>query len=459
MAKLKFEFGIDFQELILQYTVTDKLGYKALELYEDKYFTIIHHAIIAYGLKKYYKKKKKVPEETILRETLRVLYSSDRRDFSALNSGDKDKIDKTITKIYLRPVTDSLEVLDKIINFARFVKFKEVMEGVDINKYDSYEKSITDLSAANRVGYQIKEDYGVFIVSGMPDRAHKRDTLTDCFPTPFWQMNRLLNSGGTFVGNLILIVAEAKRFKTGFLLNVAKFLMRRKRKVVLFDFENGQDALVTREEQSITGSTQNEIILGNLDDKLLKLMRKYKRIGAEFVIKRMSAYTHTTNDCQAFIDKVKADKGIEFDDCMFDYPDVMASTSGKTEDVQRISDVYVDIKNFADLNKMKSTWVASHVTREASKRRGTKYIQQDLAKCIDKIRHVDIAIGLQENEEEIEAGVIRLEIMEQRNGGYGNMLFWVDIAKQQMKEFTKQQVKDAKKQLEESRKVEKHSDL
>lgn len=459
MAKLKFEFGIDFQELILQYTVTDKLGYKALELYEDTYFTVIHQAIIAYGLKKYYKKKKKIPEETILRETLRVLYSSDRKDFSNLKAEDKDKIDKLVTKLYNKPVGDSTEVLDKIINFARYVKFKEVMENVDINRYDSYEQSITQLTAANRVGTQIQEDYGVFVVSGMPDRAHKRDLLNECYATPFWQMNKLLNSGGTFLGNIILIVAEAKRFKTGALLNISKFLMRRKRKIIYFDFENGQNALVTREEQSLTGSDQEEILSGAIDEKLLKLMRKYKRIGAEFVIKRMVAYRDTTLDCQALVDKIKLDKGIVFDDCIFDFPDVMAATSGKTEEVQRISDVYIDIKNFAEFNKMKSTWVASHVVRGAAKRRGTKYIQDDLAKCSDKIRHCDVAFGLQESDDEREAGVIRFEVIEQRNGGYGNMLFWVDIAKQQMKEFTKKQAKDYRKQLDESSRVEKTSDL
>src|SRR5882757_4443140 len=100
-AKLKFEFGIDFQELILQYTVTDKRGYKALELYEDGYFATLEHQVIAFALKKYYKKKKRIPEEPFLRETLRVLYTSSSKEmFSALSEEDNDLIDKTISKLY-----------------------------------------------------------------------------------------------------------------------------------------------------------------------------------------------------------------------------------------------------------------------------------------------------------------------------------------------------------------------
>jgi hypothetical protein len=68
----KFEFGTDFQELILQYTVTDPKGFKALELYDDTYFVLIPHSIIALALKRYYKKHKNIPEESYLREFLRI---------------------------------------------------------------------------------------------------------------------------------------------------------------------------------------------------------------------------------------------------------------------------------------------------------------------------------------------------------------------------------------------------
>lgn len=461
-VKNKFEFGVEFQELILQYTVTDKKGFKALELYEDSYFTVLHHAIIAHALKKYYKRKKKVAEEPILKEIIRVLYIKGKETFSSLTENDKGTVDRIINRIYSRPLTDPSEVLEKIINFARYVKFKDEMEKVDITKYDSYEASLAKLRAANNVGSAVIEDYGVFIVKGMPDRAHNRDKLSKVYPTPFWQFNRLLNAGGFSPGTTIMIAAEAKRFKTGFLINIGQKYMRRKKKIIYFDFENGQDALVLRTEQSTLGAVQSDIVSGVMDERLLKLMRKYKRIGAEFVVKRMRAFKDTTDDCQAFLDKVKVEFGITFDMSVFDYPDLMASRSGQKEEFNRISDAYVDIKEFADINQFECTWVASHVTREAGKRRGTKYNQGDLAKCIDKIRHVDIALGLQETPEEMANGMMRIEIIDQRNGmSNGNMLFWVDIEKQSMKELTKAQVKEYNAQTHEAQEEtrEKKSDL
>lgn len=459
MGKIKFEFGIDFQELILKYTVTEKKGYKLLELYDDTYFVLTPHAVIAYGLKKYYKKKKRVPEETYLRETLRSLDYSQKDVFENVTDEDRASLDNIITKLYSGTVADATLIVEKCINFARYVKFKEEMEKIDINRYDSYEQSLNKLRDANNIGSTIQEDYGVLVVEGIKERAHKRDQLVVSQPTPFWQFNKLLNSGGTTKGNVILIAAEAKRFKTGFMINVCRYLMRRKRKVIYFDLENGQNALVLRAEQSIIRASQMEVASGELDERLLKVLRKYRRLGAEMMIKRMPAYQTTTDDLQAYLDKVKRDLGLTFTDCVIDFPDLMASLSGTKEDTQRISDAYVDVKNFAELNQFDSTFVASHVTREAAKRRGTIYIQNDLAKCIDKMRHVDIALGLQENEEEMQQGVIRMEIMEQRNGGKGRMYFWVNFEKQLMTEFNHKEVKAINKQVEENQNVEKKSDL
>lgn len=461
MSKVKFEFGIDFQEVILRYTVTDKKGYKALELYEDSYFGSIHHAVIAFALKKYYKKRKRTPEEPFLRETIRVLYvSSSKEMFSALSDDDREIIDNTITKIYQGLVADAHVVLEKCINFARYAKFKEELEQVDINKYDSYEAALSKLKAANNIGSMLEDDYGTSVVSGIHDRAYKRDQLETVHPTPFWQFNRLLNSGGLTTGSVILVAAQAKRFKTGFLLNVAKYLMRRKRRIIYIDFENGEQALTTRTEQSLLGVVQEQVTSGDMDEKLLKLLRKYKRLGAECIIKRMPAYIATMDTVQTFMDKCKVDLGIEFTDGIIDFPDLAAAISGNTEEVHRISDVYVDVKNWAAHNNLQSVWCPSHVKGEAKKRRGTRYVQEDLAKCIDKMRHVDVALGLQESEEEKEAGVMRIEIMDQRNGmSDGRMLFWVDMAKQQMKEFTKHQVKEYIEQLEEQQKPERVSDL
>lgn len=446
MNKNKFDFGIDFQQLILQYTLTDRIrGAKVLGLYDDTYFTLIPHAIIAYLLKRFYKKRKRLPSEIILRENLRTYYKSAKGNYS-IEDEDKKNIDNIITTIYSSPVPDGDEVLEKCRNFARYVNFKREMENVDINNYESYNAYADKLKKAQNIGSNLDEDNGIYLIAGAQERIMNRDKGQVVYPTPFWQFNRLLNSGGTTRGNIIMLVSQAKRFKTGSLINVGVGYMRLRKKVLYCDFENGQDTIATRTDQSLIGAPQKEILAGKMDKDLRKLIKRYRKIGAELVIKRFTAYRDSAEDVRAYMREQNLKFGIEFNVIIADYLDLSGTTSGIEDDTKRIDTAYVEWKSMADQENIEALWTASHVVREAAKRRGTKYDQNDLAKCIDKIRHCDAAIGIQENEAEIEAKVHRWEIIDQRNGGLGSMMFWVDIDKQKLKEFSKQEAYEYRSQ-------------
>ena len=447
--KAKFEFGTDFQQLILQYTVTDPLGYKIISFYEDHYFTLISHSIICWALKQYYKKNKRIPDEIFLREYLRTAYTQDKDLIVSLTPEDKTTISNIITTIYGNPIKFPEEVVDKCINFARYVRFKKELEVVDINNYGSYESSITKLKAANNIGVELQENYGTFAVAGMNDRAHRRDLIGQVYPTPYQQLNSLCNSGGLTPGSVIVILSKEKRFKTGFLINTARGYMRLRKKGVYIDLENGEVAIVNRTEQSLSNQEHSTITSGDYDNKLMKMLRKYKRLGAELVIKKFPALSTTTDTLQVWLDKLYIDLGFKPHYAIIDYGLLMGATSGKTDEFNRISDAFLDIKNFAERNELESVWTAAHITREGDKRSATIYKSTDIAKCIDIPRHVDAVFGLQENEDEVDAGVMRLEVVEQRNGmRNGNALFWVDIPRQRMREFTKSEIKEYRSQTQ-----------
>lgn len=449
--KDQFKFGIDFQELILQYIVTDPVGFKTLSLLEDTYFTLISHQIIAYSLKKYYKKHKNVPEEPYLREFLRGIYAGDKIFNTSLTQEDTEQISTIIKTIYNKPVAEPEQIVKKCVDFARYVKFKEELEQVDINNFDSYEAAILKLNNANRIGINLEKDYGVFVVSGMPDRAYKRNLNHDINPTPFMQINRLLNSGGLARGNVICYLGKEKRFKTGMMLNTAKGYLRMRKKVFYADLENGEMAITTRVEQSISKQNQETITSESWDEKLLKTFRKYKRLGAELVIKRFPALTTTASDIVNWLDELEREFGIKFDVGFIDYGLLMGAISGKTDDFNRISDAFLDIKNLAESKKYEAIYTAAHITREGDKRTKYKYHSTDIAKCIDIPKHIDALWGIQENDTELENGVMRLEVISQRNGmREGNALFWVDMETQVAREFTKAEIKEYRLQAGES---------
>jgi len=440
--KPKFGFGQDFQENILQYTVTDKNGYRALKLYDDSYFDLLEHQIIAAALKGYFRKKKRIPQsKVVLREELRLMLMS--KQFSdVITKEDKSRINKVLNIIYAEPVKDGDDIFANIVNFAQYVKLKDTIEKVNLTNFAQYQTFSNQIRKAITVGDEYKDDKGLFLIGGIRDRQISRKSNDNIVPTPFNQLNRLTNAGGYEKGSVIVIIGPEKEFKTGLLVNTARGYLRRRKRVLYIDLENGQLPIATRLEQSIMGKTKKEILSGEFDEQVLKQFRKYKRLGCECHIRRLPAYSSTADDIQNIINDDYREFGLVYDVIIVDYAALMAALSGNKDDTQRISDVYVDLKNLALRNKVDAVWTANHVVRAADKRFATKFLSSDTAKCIDIVRHVDAAIGYNRNEFDEKSGTARWEIIDQRDGIKGTVVFVVDYDKQRADEMNKGDLKD-----------------
>lgn len=443
----QFEFGLDFQEAILNFVILSKKGHKAIQLIEDSYFTTLHHAVIFKIIKSFFKQKNKIIAKLVLKENLRVYYRT--RDADTLIPSDKLDIESITDRIYTTTITDPDFILESIIKFAKYVELKDLQENhnlEDYTTYDNYQKKVDHIM---RIGMELDEDIGHLLVAGAKDRVMERSLGYDQIETPWWQLNRLINAGSVNKGILIMLMSRQKRFKTGMMLNWAKGELGRRKIGFYVDLENGTIAISMRSDQGILKLKKEEVLSGEYDDKMMRTYRKYKRIKSELAIRRFPAYRTTTVDIAAWLQLLERNFGIRPSYGIVDYGDLMAATTGRQEDDKRISDVYIDLKNLANDFGLDYIITASHVKRdkETQKRAATKYIGEDVAKAVDKVRHCDIVLGLQENEDEKEAGVMRVEIVDQRDGvSEGNMMFWVDIQKQLAREFTRGEVSEYNKQ-------------
>ncbi len=439
----KFQFDQDFQENLLHYTTSDKNGHRALQLYEDTYFGLIEHQIIAKALKNYFKRKKKIPQsKAVLREQLRQMYMT--KDFiTALTAEDKNRITKIVNKMYKGNVKDGDDILDATVKFAQYIKLKDTVEQVNLTDFGKYDIFADRVRKAITIGNEFKEQKGILLVKGIKDRQYQRKMNEDIIPTPFHQVNRLTNGGGFTKGTVIVLIGPEKEFKTGFLINVARKYLGSRKRVLYIDLENGQKALSLRLEQSIMRKTKLEIMSGEFDDKVLKQFRKYARLKAEVDIKRFPAYTTTCTNIQAYIDDQYREEGIRYTDIVIDYGALLGAISGNKDDTARISDAYIDIKNLTEYNQFDTCWTANHIVRTADIRFATQFRSSDTAKCIDIVRHVDVAFGYNRNDMDIQAGNARLEIIDQRDGvSKGAAVFKVDYPKQRADEMTRQEIKD-----------------
>ena len=452
--KAKFSFDTDFQEHLLQYTVSDKNGHRAIQLYEDTYFALLEHAVVAKALKLYFKKKKRLPQsKAILREQLRQLLMS--RDYQgALSADDKSRINKVVTKIFSGPVKGGDDLLESTVKFAQYIKLKDTVEKVNLSDFGQYDAFASEVRKSITIGNDLKEERGTFLIENLKDRQFRRKFNEDIVPTPFNQLNRLTNAGGWTKGSVVVIIGPEKEFKTGLMVNIGKGYMKRKKKTLYIDLENGQEAIALRFEQNLMKKSKKDILSGAYDTKISKHFRKYKRLGGEIHIKRFSAYTTNCTHIQSYIDLLYNEFGIKFDNLIVDYAALLGAISGNTDDTQRISDVYIDIKNLALHNGYDHCWTPHHVIRGAEKRFQTKFLSSDTAKCIDIARHVDAMLGYNRSELDIAMNTARLEIVDQRDGvQHGFALFHVDYEKQLATETSKSERREYQEVAQEANPV------
>lgn len=443
---MKFKFTVEFQLDLLRYTVSDKNGYKALELYDDSYFTLTEHAVIAYAIKGYYKRKKAVPGKTILIEEL--IKTFNHREFvNNLIDDDRKEILTITESLYKGIIQDGDEILANTEKFAQYVDLKHEVENINLLDYEQYEVFSRKIQKAISPRIQTIEERGSFLIKDVRSRQIRRKERSSIVSMPWRQLNRLTNADGYARNSIMVVLDAAKEFKTGVLVNIAKrYLKSQKKKILVIDLDNGEDEWMTRVEQCLIGVTKKEILDddGGTDKQIRGLLKRYKTVGGELIVKRMPSLITTAADINNYIDYLYREYGIQIEILMIDYIAKMGCISGKDSLHERISEAYIDISNLALLKDLDLVWTAQHVTRDAVKARGKNiYEPTDVAGAIDITRHVQAIYGLNRNSREEAQGFQRLEIVAQRDGPpHGHVVFRIDRERQQLEPLRVSELKE-----------------
>lgn len=435
--KIKFQFTTEWQWDLLRFIAQDRNGYKALKKVKDDYFTLIEHQVLAHGFINHYSKHYKIPGETILREEIVNLLNS-KHFVNLVTKSEQDNILKQISPLYQGPVRDSEDIYEMCKKFSSYIRFKEFLEEVDPRNWEEYQQYGYKLHNIIEDEDEQDERVGSFLFGNVSERQMKRREIKPIIPTPFRQINQLTNAGGYERGSIIVLLDKEKKGKTAALVNIARGYIKQGKSVLYLDFENGKESILTRLEQSFNNLSKLNILEGEHDEKVKRKFRKYKRtVKADVVVERLPAGSNAGH-VQALITKYYREHGIQFNIIIGDYFAKMGSLSHKKDDTERISDVYMDMSNLALKNDIDHMWTANHVTRDgADNRMKTRYKSTDIAKCIDIVRHVHAIFGLNRSPDEEEAGFLRFEVVEQRDGVKGRAVFMMDFETQKMAELTK----------------------
>ena len=446
----KFKFDIKFQEDILRYIATDDYGHKALRLIKPEYFDLVEHTVIATVLKNSFRKDKKVIKNpNVLNEQIKVFLKNPKYR-KLVTDADIKSVLGLIDKLYTK-VKDGNYIYESCQRFAQYVELKGTLEDVNLEDFNEYENYATRIKKAITTGNDLNDSKGLFLFKDIKDRHHNRKFRDNLFEFPLRQLNRLTNGNGYQKGSIIVVLDKEKALKTTTLVNIARKYAKRKKKVIIFDLENGEEQYGERLEQSVMNIDKMTLLSGNYDAKTEKAFRNFQRLGIELVVKKLPAYSTTADTLRYWLDYYYSEHGIRFEYMIIDYIGKMGAISGTTDETQRISDAYVDVDNLANDYNIIHTWTGHHVKRDAYQRRRSKYMDSDTAKCIDINRHVSMMLGIQQNAEEHEQGIIRLEVIVQRDGPpEGRVWLAVNPAHQRIDELNKTQVEELEAAIKEN---------
>lgn len=434
----KFTFSIEFQLEVLRFLIQGKESLLYVQKIKPRYFTLIEHSIVVEALVKFVKKYQRIPSEVLMVEQVKTLLEG--RDYVDLvTKDDIPNIHKLISELYNKPLKDVDIVLENIHKFIAYIELKALNESMDFSDYNSYETYQAKLTKILQSSKPQKKDEPLLMVSGTAMRQLMRKVDPDVVPTPFWQLNRLGNGDGYPKNSLFVLIDRPKRRKTFALINIARGYLAMKKNVLYIDTENGKNQLMDRMIQSTLNKTKREMLTGDYDKMEQRHMRKYKRLGVEFIVERVPATIADCNTIMNLVRKLETEKGIKVHVIMIDYAAKLASIARDRDDVERINNVYIDIDNMGDELGLDAVWTAQHVTREGAKHQETKYEDNDIASAISIIRNAKCVMGLNSTQDEEEHNIMRMEVVVQRDGvPSGRVMFNMDPERQRMKEFSKE---------------------
>ena len=438
--KNKFSFLPDFQFEILRYIIRDPEGSIYLLRIKPSYLTLIEHSLIAEGLLKFFKKNKRIPSQAILKQTLKELLET-KNYIDLVTQEDIPTIHKLIDDLYNKPLRDSDFIKEKILQFSTYIEMKNLNESFDLDDFAQYEEYNNRITRILQESKPDKKEIPLLMVRDTVKRQFERQANPEVIPTPFKQINDLTNGGGWTKGSVVVLLDKAKARKTFTLINMARGYLRMKKNILYIDTENGKEQIMNRMVQSTLNKSKMEMSSGDYDAMEQKHMRKYKRMGVEFVVERAIALNDTVEFIRQKIHELKQ-IGIPIKVLIVDYAGKLAALSKAKDDFERISDVYVDLQNLAFDEDLDVILTAHHVTREAAKHKETKYEESDISGSIAIVRNAQAIYGLNSTDEEEENNIQRFEVVVQRDGRpSGRALFNIDVERQRMVEFTKEQRK------------------
>jgi len=404
-----FTFGVGFQRALLRLCMIDEpFGHKAMEYLHPGYFTAEPLGWIFKTSKAYYEQYGMPCTDVPLRELVRkapvekiALYSTEVESVVALGYVSEEAF-----------VKDQLQEFVKrnLFAAAHSESAKLYNEGRQDASYDLMQRAMDNIRLVT-----FAPDDRVWLYDELPKRQAQRqrkalDPTSGVYTTGVSLLDSILN-GGIHLGEVFVMLGDAKVGKTTWLINMGFVCARVCRAPVLhMNFEGSTDLVTARYDACHSAELYTSVKQGDITPRLYReMVAEYYTLRRLNVIRTVNHWNPTVLDVDKELATLKA-QGFVPEMIVLDYQGLMRQRPG----VRANSETAIQIESAKDTkhlaNRGYAIWTADQVQRPRSKKEDPEMVlrARDIADAYGKVRIADGWGSLNATRDEKNNGICRL---------------------------------------------------
>jgi replicative DNA helicase len=383
---------------------------EAAPLIKSEFFDYPIHGILFDGITEFFTKYHKLPNDDFLLE-----FCKDKKRQSESLSEYEDEL-YSVNNLDTSTSNNPAFVIDCVEKFAKRESMKQaITKSVDLMKegrFDEIEKEVKDALLVSR-----SQDFGQNYFKDVDERWGRINSINygDYIKTSLPTLNRGLIGGGLGRKELAIVIASAGLGKSIYLANQAVKCLVENLKVAFVTLEMSEDRVAQRID-SISTLIPQATIGNDREQALLKQRHKIfqKTFNkADLRIKEFPTGNANINSVRSWLNQLQNYEGFVPDVLIVDYLELLRPLRDGMSEYEGQQRVAEELRGLA-MEKNILCWSASQVNRTG---RGARIVTDEhLADSYGKIRVVDLAVSLNQDEEEFDEGTMRVYVIKARNG-------------------------------------------
>ena len=383
---------------------------EAAPLIRSEFFEYPIHGILYDGISEFFRKYHKLPNDDFLLE-----FCKDKKKGSESISEYEDEL-YLVNNLDASSCNNTEFVIDCVEKFAKRESMKQaITKSVDLMKdgrFDEIEKEVKDALLVAR-----SQDFGQNYFEDVDARwerllsINEGDFIKTCLPS----LDRGLTGGGLRKKELAMVVGFPGGGKSLYLANQAVTCLINNLKVVYISLEMCEDRVAQRIDSIATLIPQ--ITLGQ--DSGQKLLRQRHSIfkktlnKADLRIKEFPTGMANINSIRSYLNQLQSYEDFEPDVVILDYMELLRPLRDGMSEYEGQQRIAEELRGMA-VEKDILLWTATQTNRAG--RSANIITDEHLGDSYGKFRVVDLAISLNQDEEEFDEGLMRTYVMKARNG-------------------------------------------